>query len=242
MLLNTKGIVIRSIKYGETSLICDIYTQHWGMRSYIIHGVRQAKSKISNLLLRPSALIDLVVYHNEDKKLNNIKEVKPSYIYERLPFSVKHGAIALFMCELLQKTLKEAEANETLFDFLQASFIDLDKSTEIASSFYLIFMAQLSFYLGFGPDVETFKADSVFDYRNGIFLINNNKNDAISYFDTISSQHLVDVYCTPLQEAASLSIPAAQRNKLYENLMDYYSFHIAGIVQLQSYLVLNSIF
>lgn len=242
MLLNTKGIVIRSIKYGETSLICDIYTQQWGMRSYIIHGVRQAKSKVSYLLLRPYALIDIVVYHNEDKKLNNIKEVKPAYIYERLPFSVKHGAIALFMCELLQKTLKEAEANENLFDFLLNSFIQLDKNQDIASSFYLIFMAQLSFYLGFGPNVNTYKENSIFDYRNGTFLINSNKNNAISYFDTVSSQHLVDVYCTTLEEANTLHILNTDRQKLYENLMDYYSFHIAGIVELQSYQVLNSIF
>ena len=242
MLMNTQGIVIRSIKYGESSLICDIYTRQWGMRSYIIHGVRQAKSKVSYLLLRPYALIDLIVYHNEEKKLNNIKEVKASYIYERLPFSVKHGAIALFMCELLQKTLREMEASEALFTFLQKSFQLLDQKEQIASSFYLIFMAQLTYYLGFGPDVQSFQPNSNFDYKNGVFVQINHSPEQIAYFDTLSSQYLVDVYCTPLKEAETLLIPAPHRQKLYENLMDYFSFHIAGIIELQSYQILHTIF
>jgi DNA repair protein RecO (recombination protein O) len=241
MLSNTHGIVLRSVKYGETSLIFDVYTQAWGMRTYIAHGVRQAKSRISYLLLRPAALLDMVVYHVADKEINHIKEIKPSYIYTRLPFSVKHGAVGLFMSELLQKTMRDADASPDLFAFIHRSFEILDQSEHIAPAFFLIFMSQLSVYLGFAPQVDSFTPDSVFDYRNGIF-VQPEKGENVQYFDPESSQYLVDVCCTELQQADTLSIPAPARAQLYRNLLDFYSFHVSGLSELQSYEVLKGIF
>ena len=44
-LLNTKAIVLSSIKYGETSLIVKCYTQEEGVKSYLIRGVLKPKKK-----------------------------------------------------------------------------------------------------------------------------------------------------------------------------------------------------
>jgi len=41
----TKGIVLRTIKYGETSVITAVYTELFGLQSYIVKGVRQATKK-----------------------------------------------------------------------------------------------------------------------------------------------------------------------------------------------------
>lgn len=241
MLANTDGLVTRSIKYGETSLIFDVYTRQWGMRTYIAHGVRQEKPRFSQLLLRPNALIDMVVFHVADKDINHIKEVKPTYIYQKLPFSVKHGAVAMLICELLQKCLRDADANEELYLFLAKTFQLLDSFEQVPTAFHLAFMSQLSFYLGFAPQVSSFAADTVFDYKNGVFILPNS-GEHLQHFDAESSQYLVDIYCTPLAEIAALSIPAQARPILYKNLLGFYSYHVSGLVELQSYTVLRGIF
>ena len=43
MLHSTKGIVLRTIKYGDTSIVVAIYTELFGVQSYLVNGVRTEK-------------------------------------------------------------------------------------------------------------------------------------------------------------------------------------------------------
>lgn len=241
MLLPTQGIVLRSVKYSETSLICDIYTQSWGLRTYIFNGVRQAKSNIPQLLLRPNALVDLVVYHAPEKEINRVREIRPAYVYTQVPFGVVHGAVATFMVELLQKTLKEHEGNESIFRFILDSFICLDGCTPAQlANFHLLFMVHLTAFLGFAPNVETYTENAFFDYKNGIFATTIPNH--LYFFDSLYSQYLVDLACTPLHQSQNLQIPKADRNELIEQLSDFYSFHTPNFEGLQSYKIFQMVF
>ena len=75
MLKTIQGIVLRSVKYSESSVICDVYTRELGLRTYIASGVRSKKSNISPNWVRPMALVEAVVYHREKKDINRIKEI-----------------------------------------------------------------------------------------------------------------------------------------------------------------------
>src|SRR5882724_4224239 len=79
----TKGIVLRTVKYGETSVIVTIFTELFGVQSYLVNGVRTSSKKGSGKanLFQPGAILDMVVYHNELKNLNRIKEFKWDYLY-----------------------------------------------------------------------------------------------------------------------------------------------------------------
>jgi DNA repair protein RecO (recombination protein O) len=39
----TKGIVIRTVKYGETSLVVSAFTELFGLQQYMVNGVRTSK-------------------------------------------------------------------------------------------------------------------------------------------------------------------------------------------------------
>ena len=41
----TKGIVLRAVKYGETSMVVSIFTELFGLQSYLVNGVRTATKK-----------------------------------------------------------------------------------------------------------------------------------------------------------------------------------------------------
>ena len=51
MITKTRGIVLNYIKYGDTSIICKIYTEQFGLQSYIINGIRKSKSKNIGLII-----------------------------------------------------------------------------------------------------------------------------------------------------------------------------------------------
>ena len=148
----TKGIVLRTVKYGETSVIVLIFTEKFGIQSYLVNGVRTSTKKGSGKanLFQPAAILDLVVYHNELKQLNRIKEFKWSHLYKNILSDVPKNAVSLFMVELLTKCLKQPEVNEDLFNFCEDAFIHLDESTPaVMANFSLYFALHLSSLLGF---------------------------------------------------------------------------------------------
>jgi len=168
----TKGIVLRTIKYGETSMIITIFTELFGVQSYLVNGVRTTSKKGSGKanLFQPSAMLDLVVYHSELKQLNRIKEFRWSYLYNHILSDVRKNAVALFMVELLTKCLKQPEPNPDLFHFAEDAFIHLDKSSEmVAANFPLFFALHLPVFFGFRISDNYSAINSFLDLHEGSF-------------------------------------------------------------------------
>ena len=169
----TKGIVLRAVKYGETSLIVTIFTELFGLQSYLVNGVRTSSKKGNGKanLFQPTAILDLVVYHNELKHLNRIKEFKWSYLYQHIFSDVPKNAVALFMIELLTKCLKQPEANPELFEFCEDAFIHLDESSgSVMANFPLFFALHLPVFFGFRISDEYSDKNSIVDLQEGMFV------------------------------------------------------------------------
>src|ERR1051326_2715934 len=103
----TKGIVLRSVKYGESSLIITIFTELFGVQSYLVNGVRASTKKGSGKanLFQPAAILDLIVYHNELRNLQRIKEFRWDYLYQHIFSDIKKNAFALFLVECFKNCL-----------------------------------------------------------------------------------------------------------------------------------------
>jgi DNA repair protein RecO (recombination protein O) len=169
----TKGIVLRTVKYGETSLIVTIFTELFGIQSYIINGIRTGSKKSAGkaALFQPAAILDLVVYHNELKQLNRIKEFKWEKLYENIFSDVPKNAVAMFMVELLAKSLKQPESNPELFYFAEDCFLTLDKSESmVTANLPLFFMLHLSHFFGFRIDDNYILKRNYLDLREGSFV------------------------------------------------------------------------
>src|SRR6187399_2777842 len=97
----TKGIVLRIVKYGETSLIVTIFTELFGVQTYMVNGVRSASKKnAKGNYFQPGAILDLVVYHSDQKNMQRIKEFQWAYLYQHAFSDVIKNCIALYMVEL----------------------------------------------------------------------------------------------------------------------------------------------
>src|SRR6476620_4526349 len=93
-----KGIVLRTIKYGETSVVVTIFTERFGVQTYLVNGIRTQKS-IGNkaAMFQPAALLHHEVYYNELRNLQRIKEQSWALIYSSNLTDVVRNSIALFM-------------------------------------------------------------------------------------------------------------------------------------------------
>jgi len=170
---HTKGIVLRTVKYGETSVIVTIFTELFGIQSYLVNGVRTSAKKGSGKanLFQPSAILDMVVYHNELKQLQRIKEFKWAHIYNHVLSDVVKNAVALFMIELLTKCLKQPEANPDLFHFAEDALLSLDIASDtVTANFPLFFALHLPVFFGLRISDNYSETNSFLDLQEGAFV------------------------------------------------------------------------
>lgn len=168
-IFKTKGIVLRTTKYGETSLIVSVFTERFGIQSYLVNGVRTAakKGKGGANLFQPAALLDMEVYHQDRKSLQRIKEFQWNRQHEGVFSDITKNAVALYMIELLIKCLRQPEENVPLFEFTEDALLALDRSTSLVqANLPLFFSLQLTHFFGILPRLfdpaEVTESQSVF--------------------------------------------------------------------------------
>lgn len=227
MLHKTKGIVINFIPYRETSVIVKIYTEKFGIQSYIENGVRSARGKNKIALFQPMTLLDLVVYHDEKKDLHRISEIKCPNPLTSIPYEINKLSISLFINEVLAKTLKEHEENEPLFFFLYQSILSLDAMEKHAENFHLIFLAKYSLYLGFAPQSAGEIASQFKDLAIAIPVEAESKR----YLDFLFTSNYGD----------EIKMGKDFRNHLLEILIMFYRIHQEEFGELRSLPVLRTV-
>lgn len=240
----TKGIVLRVVKYGETSVIVTIFTELFGIQSYLINGVRTSTKKGSGKanLFQPSAILDLVVYHNELKQLNRVKEFKWGVLYDHIFSDVPKNAAALFMVELLIKCLKQPEPNPEMFSFLEDVFNSLDKSSGTTMANLPVFFAlHLTHFFGFRMEDNYSASRPYLDLHEGSFFpeipqhphfLEGKQAEICSQFLKVRQPH----------ELEHIRIHGDFRRLLLSALEKYYAFHVTDFGTMKSLPVLSELF
>lgn len=237
MLTTTKGIVLHHFKYSEKSIIAKIYTKDYGLRSYIINGVRSSKSKNKAAYLQPLSLVELIAIQKENRSLNTIKTISLSIPFTNIPFNIIKTSIAFFIAEVLYKTIKEEESNKKLYEFLVNAFLMLDLSETINVDFHLIFLGNLSKYLGFHPSTESDSID-FFDLQEGCFTDYKPAHQAfISKPLTIKLKSTLNASLSDID----LSLTNIDRKALLKVFLDYYHLHLSNFDNLKSIAVLEEV-
>lgn len=239
----TKGIVLNTVKYGETSLVLTIFTELFGVQAYIMNGVRTARrSGSKSIMLQPSAILDMEVYHNELKAMHRIRECSWSYLYNQVLSNVTRNSIAMYMVELLQKTLRQPEANPDLFYFCEDIFKHLDAAeSHIAANLPLFFALHLADFFGFKINVgNTGNEYPYLDLREGEFVAAQPEHAAFlsPEFARITAEILMMRVPDELEQ---LKLNKQARRELLMKYQDYYALHIPGFGKLKTLQVLNEV-
>ncbi len=232
----TKGIVLHTVKYSETSVIAKIYTEGFGLLSFIVKGVRSAKSKNKASLLQPLTILDMEISHRENKNLQFIKEFRRFYNYSSLPFDTLKSAIALFLLEVISKSIHEHETNEEMFVFIEDSLIALDKEEKLNPDFHLVFLVNFTRHLGFMPH-DNFSDDrSFFEMRESVFVAGQGATTLDKRESRLFNELLGANFFTPLKT----KMTRAERRQMLMHLIKYYQWHIENF-SLKSPEVLEEI-
>lgn len=219
----TKGIVLHTIRYSETSVIAKIYTSKFGLLSFLVKGIRAAKSKSKASMMQPLTILDMEISYRETRGLQYIKEYSRGYNYTSVQFDTLKSTIAMLLLEVITKAIREHEPNDEVFEFIQESFIALDKDTQLNPDFHLLFLLSFARYLGFMPHNNHSELDKYFEMQEGVFVSSEFGGSVLGKHDSYLLSQLLK---TPLYSLPAVKLSRTERRTLLRHLIKYYQLHL----------------
>lgn len=239
MLIKTRGIIFRSKKFSETSVIVDVFTEEKGLRSYIVSGVRSKRPTVSAGLLQPMTPVEIVAYHRDDQDLTRLKEVKPHHVFQSIPFEIRRSSVGLFMVEVARNAVHGHETNEALFEFLLRNFVFLDETAHPISNLHMHFMLHLTEFLGCLPGGDFDEETPYFDLQEGVFT--HEKPFHHYWLSEQSSAKFYQLLNLPMEHCHEVPFEREERRALVKNLLLYYRLHIENFQPVHSHEVLEEV-
>ncbi|MEO5644619.1 MAG: DNA repair protein RecO [Bacteroidia bacterium] len=237
MLTTTKGIVFHTIPYSDSRVIAKIYTEFSGVESFILTISRSKKGKIKNNLLQPLTQLDLVVDYRGKNSLQSVRELSCPIPYRHLQEDIIKTSIALFLAEVLYKSVKEEEANEQLYSFIANSLHILDLQEEGVANFHLVFLLQLTKFLGFYPQPNFSGAKSIFDLRDGVFR--DKFPDHLHYLDAAEARMFESLSLLTYSTMDAFPLSGETRRIMVRHILRYYDLHLHNMHEVKSHQVLE---
>ncbi len=239
MLHKTRGIVFKTTDYAESSIIVQIFTEKFGLQSYLVNGIKKPKSKVKLNFLQPLFLLDLVVYHKPGGNVQRIAEIRPSPLLTDIPYNIIKSTIVIFLNEVLYKSVKQQTDDQHLFDYIFNS-IALFDSVEIgAANFHLLFLVKLSRFLGFFPDMAKAGSLPFFDLKEGNFTANQPLHH--DFIEQRLITKWVELLRTPLSNLDIINLNTKERRYFLDKLLTFYNLHLDDFRQVKSHIILEEV-
>ena len=241
MIHQTKAIVLKHTKYGDSSLIVQLFTETLGLISIIAKGARNSKKNKTGNLYQIGNLLEIVLFYHPNKNFQIVNEVKIAYMYQELNESMVHNCIMQFAIENVQQMVERDTPLEELFYILYDFLVRLDKVHQsLLAHVPLYFLLALIRYNGYSIVGAYSTTTPIFDLYQGKFVAS--IAEQTIYIDGEYAQSLsVLNEIKQFEDILLLNILKAHRQYLIDVLIKYMQIHIPNYKPLKSLGILNTI-
>ena len=236
----TRAIVLQTIKYGDSQLIVDFFTEKLGRLSFFVRVPKSSKAKAKRQLFQPLMILNLEFDYRPKASLQKMRDATISVPFVDIPFSPYKLTMSMFLAELLGYATRAEQQGDALFHFLMDSILWLDQAESNYSNFHIVFMIKLTAYLGFFPNIESGAGKDYFDLVDGCFVstVPTHRN----YLDAVDSMRMVHLLRLDYKTMHLYTMSRWDRNRCIEVLLLYYRIHLPSFPELKSYSVLKEMF
>tara|TARA_B100000902_G_C27316615_1_gene921731 strand:- start:3113 stop:3814 length:702 start_codon:yes stop_codon:yes gene_type:complete len=232
MFITTSGIVLRTYPFRDKKLIVKIFTFDYGILTFII-----TKNKSQIALSQLLTIAEITYKHSKNKSLFYIKEVQVEHIYRSLTINRQKMEIAIIICEILNKCLKEK--NEILYNFIKKTLIYLDRIEKYVEGFDTLFLIKFCDIVGVSPfNGRNNDPDLILNIEEGLFMKEIPHNNTITKEESYLLQKLSHL---DFADLTSIKITDDLNTNLFRIMILYISIHLADLTKLKSINIFKSI-
>ena len=222
-------------------MVVKVFTRQFGVKSYIIKGVRGHNSRVKQNMLQPLSSLDMVVYDSRHNDLNHVKELSPRHPVTQtidqssgqaiLPSTNQaiSNSLRFFKTEVLYKALREEEPMPELFDYVESAACETKDEP-------IVFLLTVARYLGIEPLDNYSQHNLFFDLQEGRYgaqATETTLSPALSSLLHEYLQHLPSFY--------THTSPLSDRRSLIDALIAYYQLHLSGFRNFNSHEILHTV-
>jgi DNA repair protein RecO (recombination protein O) len=255
MIAKTEAVVLKSMRYRDTSKIVTFYTREFGKITGIAKGARAPKNKYG-ASLEPMTYVSLLFYKKENRELHLISQCEIIRLFTHLHSDLEKITVGLGMVELVNSAMHSEERNERVFRLLVDAICELDRATKNLRNVFYHFRLHLLGYMGFKPNFDTctrcgrrlgLQGKEVerfhFDPRGGGFLCREcaglHPQKIRVTAETVNA--LKEMSHVSLSEATTFEVPKVSKREIDAVFNAYENHHLVGKVELKSEVVARSL-
>ncbi len=236
----TRGIVLNSFRYGDTKIICTLFTESYGRQAFVLYGAGSRKQKGLTNLLQACFPIEIEIGIKPNRELQEIKEARFCFPVIQIGINPVKRAIAVFIAEVIYRFIREEDRNQALFDFLYRSVSWLEQSTLPVHNFHLYFLVQLSRFTGFYPSDNYSSSLPYFDLMKGEYqsIMPSHSH----YLNPQNGKSFAALLRSDISNFYLLPFDNLMRRYLLQKLLEFYQLHLNISCEIKSLDVLNEVF
>jgi len=153
MIVNTPAIVLKSMAYGETSIISRCFSKNKGKISLIVKGAKSKKNpKIS--YFQPLSYVELVYNEKPNRALNVLSKVSFIESWQNIFNDIRSLSLSIALLEITEKTILEGDPHPELFQVLKNVLRAYNKNPDNPNLLFWFYECSLLTHLGFRPILE----------------------------------------------------------------------------------------
>ncbi len=226
----SEGIVLHMQKYTDKSSILHVYTRDYGRMTYMVYGKR-GKNNEYFLASEPFSLVEIEANHVTGRDIQTLEKISFSYINNGILQDIRKRSVAVFISEILYRTLRHPEPDTNLFDYLKNVVKTLNESVS-SENIHLRFLVDYTYYLGIMPELD--QHGMMLDITTGLLIKPCEMDNCFSVEET---NLLIDLY-----KNTNIQIDRITRQTLLDKLCLYYECHLPDFFSPKSLDVLKEVF
>lgn len=240
MLAKSKVIVLKTLKYSESSLIIKAYSEKYGAISFLAKGIRKSGKSKKAAFFSPLSILNIDFDYKENRDLHFFKDADIHIPLHSLQSNTSKLAISLFLSEFLYKALKEEEANHNLYEFIEKGILHFNELENSFINFHLLFLVKISKYLGFEPRPIENKNQLYFNIEKGIFQDFYSTQDLCLHPE--ESNNLNTLLTSNMGDISLIKFTYTERKELLNSIMKFYEAHFPELGKIESLYILETVF
>ena len=239
MLTKSRAIVLHTLKYGEASMIVEMFTESNGRLAFSVRIPKTSKAKVKKQYFQPLTLLEVEFDYRQRADLQRLRDVRVYMPFSSIIFNPVKISVAFFVSEFLYHVTRGEQENEQLYRYIENSILWLDTCESGFANFHMVFMMRLARFLGFYPNLEDFSVGCYFDLRNAIF----------TKVAPLHSDFLVPQDAERINQLMRMGYETMRlfrmshndRNRITDVILQYYRLHIPQMPELRSLEVVREI-
>lgn len=238
-LSKSRAIVLHLTRQGDSGAVVHVVDSEAGRQGLFVRGLGKGRG-VSVAAFHNLAILDTVTYATPRSSLLYLREYEPAVPLNGIRSDLAKSTVALFISEVLYRTLRSDDGDPDLFRWLVESIVRFDAAEGSVANFHLWWMAGYCIRSGFRPQDNWSPERPLFDMVSASFVASPASTESCLSPEESRLLHLL--LNSSLEEALAIPLSASRRRSFSENMLKYLSIHFGVRLEVKSLEVLHAVF